>query len=253
METWKKRLQETLILDRDAFTQAVGIYQGEAATGIQSPTLPRGCDLTAQLNRELACDAIENSPAPYILNVGCGFAPTSVGFRNARGVPVTVVGVDPLAFPIGEALATIAAAFPDIVQMRRFVLPLVAEEMSAAIPAGSFHGVWSEDAILDCVDPFRFVTQCARACKEGGLVCIKFTPPEDPEKRSTLWAVEGFDGSKVAFTSDRGRVGISEVRGERIEMHTLLDGSLMMKIRIQERSAAQVQRQLQKSGIILTG
>lgn len=253
MDTWKERLQATLPTTRDTFAQGVHAYLDEVAAGAENPALPRGCDIAAPLNCELMCDAVENSPMPYVLNVGCGFVPTSVGYRNGRGLPVTVVGVDPLAFVIGDTLGALAAAYPAIVHSRRFVLPMVAEEMSAAIPPGSFHAVWSEDTILDCVDPFRFVTQCVRACKEGGIICIKFTPPEDPEKRITLWGIEGFDGSKIVFTSVRGRVGISEVRGERIEMHTLLDGSLMMKIRRPERSAQQVERSLMKSGLIITG
>jgi SAM-dependent methyltransferase len=245
LATWKSKLQESMKLQRGHMLDQIELF--EQTKDDDRPVLPRGCDLTAVLNRELDCEAISSSPMPYVLNVGCGFVPTSVGFRTEEGIPVTVVGVDPLAFAIGDVLAQMAVNTPMLMQARRFVLPIVAEELSAAIPPSSFHAVWSEDAFLDCVDPFRFLQQCVRACKEGGVVAVKFKPRAEGD----LWSVMYTDGGKIALKSERGEVALTEIRGERIEVHTLMDESLLIKVRRQPRSIEQVQSFMKKSGLIL--
>jgi SAM-dependent methyltransferase len=245
MERWKKRLHETHVLARDAFMKQLD----DLRTLSETDRPPRVLDPHAPLEPELICEAIEQAPMPYVLNVGCGYAPTSIGQRTKAGGDVFVVGVDPKAYEMGDALLLMATQFPRIGSARRFVLPIVAEEMGMAVPPGAFHAVWSDNTLLDCVDPVRFVQQCVRATKQGGVACIKFNP-NDP---STLWKVLGHHGSQITLSSARGDVTLKEVRGERIEVHTLLGDHLMLKIRQRVHTAEDATRALKKTGIILAG
>lgn len=244
MQLWKERLQTTLKADRDAFTAALD----EHAKASEDDVPPRTFDTRARISPDLQCEAVETSPAPYILNVGCGFRPTHVGWRTKDNVPIKAVGVDPLANAINEALNFMATKYPKLTNCRRFVMPIVAEEMGAALPTACFDAVWSEDAILDCVDPFRFVEQCVRVTKIGGVVCLRFKP----EAADTLWKVGEHDGAHVVFKGPSNTVvEISEVRGERVELHTMLDGGLMIKVRRPVRNLEQVLAAAQKAGIVL--
>lgn len=248
MEIWKERLHEAHFEERDAFVARLDNVKGLVAAG-EKP--PRDLDPSALLEQELRCEAVDSAPQPYVLNVGCGYRPTSIGQRTKDGLQVYVVGVDPKAYEMGDALLTIASLFPALASARRFVLPIVAEEMSMAVPSGSFHAVWSEDAILDCVDPLRFVQQCVRATRPGGVACIKFAAPG--EEGGTLWKTVFHDGGKIMFQSERGDCGIAEVRGERIEVHTLLDGALMLKVRRQARADDQVLKFAERAGLLVPG
>ncbi len=79
-------------------------------------------------------------------------------------------------------------------------------------------------------------------------MCIKF----NPKTEGTLWTVTGFDGGKVGFKSERGEQVINEIRGERVEIHTLLDESLMIKVRRPLRNIETMQKMLSKSSLILS-
>lgn len=232
---WTERLPALAKADREEWLAGIErLCAGEST--------PRWADPGAIIERELACETMEHNPIPYVLNVGCGFAPTSIGQRTADGRPVAIVGVDPMAFQISDAMKLMIQKSREVAAGRRFVLPLVGEELAAAIPPGAFDAVWSDGAILDCVDPPRFLSQCARAARPGGIVAIK-VGTASPER---LWRVDAIDGSRVAFSSDMGRFEIGEVRGERLEVHTLLDGSLLLKIRRPFRTLAQAETKAKK-------
>lgn len=197
-----------------------------------------------QLHRELQCEAIDATPLPYVLNIGCGARPGTVGWRTSQNVPISVVGVDPLAFRWNDVLSSVAK---NLSPMRRFVLPVVAEEMNAALPPISFEAVWSEDMLLDSIDPFRVLQQCTRVVKPGGVICVKF----NPKSEDTLWKVKTYNGSSILFESEVGFAGVQAVRGERVEIHTLLDESLMIKIRRPHKTEAQIIHQAQKAGLFV--
>lgn len=227
---WSQRLDEVMKSERDRFAAFGAAFNVEAPPILGDPRTP--------INRELSCQALEESPMPYVLNVGCGFFPTSLGFRRNDGVAVNIVGVDPLAYPIADAYGVIEKAAP-VKHMRRFIAPIVCEEMNNLFPPGVFHAVWSEDTFLDCCDPFRFLQQCVRATKQGGVVCVKFKR----DSPGSLWTVMGHDGGMIMLDAgEHGSVKLSEVRGERVEVHELLDGSLMVKLRRREHDEQQAGR-----------
>ncbi len=192
----------------------------------------------------MQCQAIASTPLPYVLNIGCGGRPGTAGWRTEHGVPLSVVGVDPCAFRWNDVLTSVAK---NLNPMRRFIIPVAAEEMNAVLPPLSFEAVWSEDALLDCIDPFRALQQCVRLVKPGGVVCMKF----DPKAEGTLWKVKAFNGAKILFESERGLSGAEAVRGQRVEVHTMLDESLMIKIRRQHQTDDQVISVAKKAGIIV--
>ncbi len=239
MEKWKARLQVSFKAERELFLDSIQKYAAD-----NDATPPRALDLQAVLEPDLHCESVEETPLPYVLNVGCGFRPLSCGRRTSKGVGVNVVGVDPLGFGIGEALQLMTSQHPGLIASRRFVTSIVGEEMNAFVPPNSFHAVWSEGTLLDALDPEKFVIQCVRAVKTGGVVCIKLGLPSP----DTLWKVKGYDGGKMVLESEKGLAGFQEVRGERVEVHTMLDGSLMLKIRKHEHTQADVLKMLQAKG-----
>ncbi len=243
MEKWKTRIAEQLKHERDEYTAAVIKWAQEG----ELRNSPKGLDVSAFLEADLQCEAVLATPTPYVLNVGCGFRVTSPGFRTKDGLPVVVVGLDPTAFAINEALKILEATQESVKAVRRFIYPITGEEMSAAIPVGAFDAVWSENALLDLVDPHRALTQMARATKVGGVVCVKF----DPKAEGTMWKLAAYDGGKLVLTSERGTQEISEVRGERVEMHTMLDDTLMVKIRRPQRTLEEVIGKAKKKGLIV--
>lgn len=246
-DRWKARLVEALKVDRSSYVAAIEKAKENGLTF-------RTVDPATFLVPDLQCDAVLSTPTPYILNVGCGFRTTSPGFRTKDGVAASVVGVDPLAYQINEAMKVIEAEHEELRAVRRFIYPLAGEELSAAIPVGAFDAVWSEDALLDFMDPARALMQAARACRPGGVVCFKFYDNllPDAAKTETLWKVQGYDGGKIQFVSDLGRQTIDEVRGERVEMHQLqATGELMIKIRRPVRTMEEVVAKAKKRGLIV--
>ncbi len=240
MEKWKARAAETLKAERAVYLAELDAWAEDS--GRQPP----GLDPRALLHNDLLCDAVNGTPTPYVMNIGCGFRVTSPGFRTKDGIAVTVVGIDPLAFGINDALKALELKHEILRTTRRYIYPLAAEEMSAAIPVGAFDAVWSENALLDCMDPFRVLAQAARVTKTGGVVCIKFKRSED-----TIWKVKHFDGGKIYLESDLGAQEIKEVRGERVEIHTFPDESLMIKVRRPQRTIEEVMGKAKKLGLIL--
>lgn len=230
MGKWMTRLQESFKKERQEFADMM-------ARGAETKDFPVAMNPQHPMDPELLCDAVKSSPTPYVLNVGCGFAPTAVGQRVPESnVPLYVVGVDPNAYGIGEALKIMATQFPEIQAARRFIQPIVAEELSMAIPPATFHAVWSRHALLDCLDPVKFVQQCIRATKEGGVVCLRF----DPQGDGVLWKVKEYDGGRMVLGSEFGEVELSEIRGEKVEVHTMLDGDLILKIRRRQRTQEEI-------------
>ncbi len=182
-----------------------------------------------------------------MLNVGAGYRPWSCGRRTRQGIPIVVVGADPLAFGVADAVKTMLPHFPAVARARAFTLPIAGEELSAAIPPATFDAAWSEGTLLDCLDPFRLLQQCVRAVKTGGVVCVRLGQAED-----TLWKVRAANGGSISLSSDLGTQTISEVRGERLEVHTLIDGSMMLKIRRREHTQADLDKMLKRgSGLVL--
>lgn len=238
LEIWKARLGVLLHSGKDRFVESLDAH---AKAGSTHPALnPR-----STTPKDLSCQALDGSPMPYVLNAGCGFWPTSCGFRTYEsGRPVTVVGVDPLASAINEAIGILALAHPDVGKSRRFVVPIAAEELGAVYPPGTFHAAWSDGALLDCFDPVRFLQALVRATKQGGVVCVKF----DSMQQDALWKVLGHDGGKIVLAAEgHGKCEITEIRGERVEVHTMLDGDLMLKIRRAEHSQAEAEQRLMKA------
>lgn len=238
-----ERLQVQLKVERDSFHDQLKTIEAHPDNA-----LPKALDPSLVLEPDLHCESIESTPMPYVLNVGCGFRPWSMGRRTKQGVPIVAVGIDPLAFGIGEALKLMTTAFPFLHKSRCFMLPIVGEEASAAFPPSTFNAVWSDGAILDSVDPFRFLQQCVRATKVGGVVCVKLG-----QAGGTLWTAHAAGGAKVIFTSDRGGQEITEIRGERVEVHTMLDGGIMLKIRRREHTPGELMKKLQQGGLVLPG
>ncbi len=233
MEQWKKRLGELLEKEKDDLVTSMN-------KAVADGVVLAAYDPARRISQDLQCEAVESTPLPYILNVGCGFTPTSVGWRTQQGNPVTVVGVDPLAHAINETLNIMSLAHEAMMKSRRFVMPVVGEEMNVAIPPGSFHAVWSDGAILDALDPFRFLQQCVRASKQSGVVCVRL----GQQTEDRLWKVLGYDGARLVLESAIGTQQITEIRGERIEVHTMLDETLMIKIRRPAHSQADVEKRL---------
>lgn len=237
LEKWKARLGELLQQGKDDFVEALNAH---AKAGSTHPAL----NPMSTTPKDLSCQALDGTPMPYVLNAGCGFWPTSAGFRTYEGRrPVTVVGVDPLAHAINEAHGVLSLAHADVAKSRRFIVPIAAEELGAVFPPGTFHAAWSDGAFLDCFDPVRFLQALVRSTKQGGVVCVKF----DSMKEGQLWKVLGHDGGRIVLSSDRGQVEITEIRGERVELHTMLDGDLMIKIRRAEHSQEEAEKRLMKA------
>ena len=103
MNAWRERLKALLEKGKDDFVTELN---AAAEAGVPH----RFLDGFAHVDRDLECEAIDGSPFPYLLNAGCGFFPTSAGFRTRAGRAVTVVGVDPLAHAINEAHTVMSAA-----------------------------------------------------------------------------------------------------------------------------------------------
>lgn len=244
LNTWKARLAKLL---EDGKDNLVTELNEAAENGVPH----RHLEPSGYIDKDIECAAIEESPLPYVLNAGAGFFPTAAGFRTRKGRPVTVVGVDPLAYAINEALGVMGGAHPDVAKSRRFVAAATMEDSGALFPPGTFHAVWSDGALLDCFDPVRFLQACVRATKQAGVVFVRLGKESDDR----LWKVLGHKGSKLALASARGAVEISEIRGERIEVHTLLDGTLAIKIRRAAHSQAEAEKMLAKatSGLVLPG
>lgn len=219
MGRWKERVEQSFAAERERFVSELG----------NEEVPPRGYDVDKFIHSDLMCEAIDATPLPYILNIGCGFRPASMGWRTAAGMPLNIVGVDPTAFRIGDTITNVA---PHLTKLRRFIAPIVAEEINALFPPESFEAVWSDGVLLDVLDPFRVLQQATRVVKPGGVVCMKFSS----KAADTLWKVEGFNGGKIVFQLEDGTLsGIEAVRGERVEVHTMIDGDLMIKIRKGER------------------
>lgn len=235
LETWKLRLGKLLEIGKDDLVVAIN-------KSIKDGTPPAAWDPSARIGADLHCKAVDESPMPYILNVGCGFMPTAIGWRTKQGIPVTVVGADPLAHAINEALTVMGSAHEAMGKSRRFVAPIVGEEMSALFPSGSFHAVYSDGVLLDALDPFRFLQQCVRATKSGGVVCVRLGKPS----ADRLWQIHEHNGGSITLRAKPGGQKIDEVRGERVEIHTMQDDTLMIKIRRTEHSADEIAKAQRK-------
>jgi hypothetical protein len=246
MLKWTERLQAEAKAERDAFHDELKALEKEG----NDARPPRHLDQAAVLEQDLHCESVEGTPMPYVLNVGGGFRPWSCGRRTRQGIPLVVVGADPLSFGVQDAMKAMIPIFPIARRAMAFTMPIAGEELSAAIAPGSFNAAWSDGMLLDCIDPFRVLQQMVRAVKQGGVACAKLGKPRD----GALWSVSAHDGGKIVFSSELGHQTITEVRGERVEVHQMIDDSLMIKIRRREHTQADVDKLLKRSsGLVLAG
>ncbi|MEO7993668.1 MAG: class I SAM-dependent methyltransferase [bacterium] len=107
-------------------------------------------------------------PGGRLLDNGCGFGLTCLGFLASPTPPAQVVGLDPSQGKI-DVLQKIASALdlgPDRLQ------PQLADGMALPFEAGSFDGVFVKDVASHVCDRDAFFSEIARVLKPGGKLLL---------------------------------------------------------------------------------
>lgn len=142
-------------------------------------------------------EALSRQPAGsdgyYALHIGCGIS-SRIG-RKLADKPVRVIGADPIATAIQQALHNARMRQPHP------IINVAAEELALVWPPESFHLVYT-DALTRMASPRRAVEQMVRLLRPGASALVALH-----ETSSGLWRWEQADnGGAVTCRNDYGDV-----------------------------------------------